>query len=176
MTLSVLPPSSSMLTCPLLVLLHSFYLGGSADATVQQAEVAWVREVIAIAEVAHAMAMLAAEASAREAVVARDGATFCINEAKDRVAVTEREVSKRESRVEAEHLIALASAHADAEGLARRIALLEGELAEESRARETSEREHRACSKELTLLQTRGSELCHAIVSAPQARDLSEGM
>jgi hypothetical protein len=43
-------------------------------------------------------------------------------------------------------------------------------------ARETSEWEHRACFEELTLLQTQGSELCHAIVGAPQARHLSEGM
>jgi hypothetical protein len=39
-----------------------------------------------------------------------------------------------------------------------------------------SEREHRECFDELTLLQTRGSELCLVIVSPPRARRMSEGM
>jgi hypothetical protein len=40
-----------------------------------------------------------------------------------------------------------------------------------------SEREHREQFEELTLLQTRGSELCHAIIGPPRARHhLSEGM
>jgi hypothetical protein len=39
-----------------------------------------------------------------------------------------------------------------------------------------SEREHRARFEELTLLQTQGSELCHAIVGPPRAKHLSEGM
>jgi hypothetical protein len=40
-----------------------------------------------------------------------------------------------------------------------------------------SEREHREQFKELTLLQTRGSKLCHAIIGPPWARHhLSEGM
>jgi hypothetical protein len=39
-----------------------------------------------------------------------------------------------------------------------------------------SEREHRECFDELTLLQTRGSELCLIIVSPPRARRMSEGM
>jgi hypothetical protein len=38
------------------------------------------------------------------------------------------------------------------------------------------EREHRACFEELTLLQIRGSELFHAIISPPRAKHLSEGM
>jgi hypothetical protein len=47
----------------------------------------------------------------------------------------------------------------------------------EYRAREVSKREHREQFKELILLQTRGSELCHAIVGTPRARHhLSEGM
>jgi hypothetical protein len=47
----------------------------------------------------------------------------------------------------------------------------------EHRAREPFEREHRAYFEELTLLQTQGSELCHAIIGPPQARHhLSEGM
>jgi hypothetical protein len=42
---------------------------------------------------------------------------------------------------------------------------------------EVSKREHREQSVELTLLQTRGSELCRAFVGPPQVRNhLSEGM
>jgi hypothetical protein len=43
-------------------------------------------------------------------------------------------------------------------------------------AREKSEREHRVRFEELTLLQSWGSELCHANISPPQAKHLSEGM
>jgi hypothetical protein len=64
----------------------------------------------------------------------------------------------------------------DTEGLAWKIALLEDELMREHRAQETSKREHRACFEELTLLQTRNSELCHAIVGPPQAKHLFEGI
>jgi hypothetical protein len=40
-----------------------------------------------------------------------------------------------------------------------------------------SDREHREQFEELTLLQTRGSELCHPIVSSPLSRHhLCEGM
>jgi hypothetical protein len=43
--------------------------------------------------------------------------------------------------------------------------------------RVASETEHQAHFEELTLLQTQGSELCHAIVGPPQAKHhLSEGM
>jgi 3-deoxy-D-manno-octulosonic-acid transferase len=90
--------------------------------------VAWAREAIAIAEVARA--------------TSRNGATLCIREAEDWVAVAEQEVSEPESRAEAEHSAALTFARADAKGLARTIALLESELAKERRAWETSEREH----------------------------------
>jgi hypothetical protein len=72
---------------------------------------------------------------------------------------------ERVSRVLTETATALVSAREDAEGFARKIALLEDELVVERRARE------------LTLLQTRGSELCHIIVSLTWARHhLSKGM
>jgi hypothetical protein len=45
-------------------------------------------------------------------------------------ALVEREAQKRMSRVEAESATTLASAHGEAEDFARRIALLEGVLAE----------------------------------------------
>jgi hypothetical protein len=58
----------------------------------------------------------------------------------------------------------------------RKITLLEGELVEEHRAWETTERENQECFEELTLLQTQGSKLCHAIVGPPRAILLSVGM
>jgi hypothetical protein len=56
--------------------------------------------------------------------------------------VAELEASEWESQAEAEHSAALASAHADTEGLTLRITLLKGELEEERRAWETFEMEH----------------------------------
>jgi hypothetical protein len=81
------------------------------------------------------------------------------------------------SRGEAENAVAIASAHEDADGFVRKIALLEGKLMLEHRTREVSERECQDQFEELTLLQARGSKLCHTIVGPPQARHhLSEGM
>jgi hypothetical protein len=49
--------------------------------------------------------------------------------------------------------------------------------ADADRRREEAERECRELVRELTLLQTRGSELCQAIVSPPMGRgQLLEGM
>jgi hypothetical protein len=78
--------------------------------------------------------------------------------------------------VEAENSAVLSSARADAEGLTRKIILLEDEHVEEHRAHEASERENQERFEELTLLQTRGSELCLANIGLPWARDMSEGM
>jgi hypothetical protein len=79
--------------------------------------------------------------------------------------------------VKVENAAALASAHEDVEGFIQKIALLEGELAAEHRAREVSERECREQFEEFTLLQTRGPELCHAIIGPPCVRHhQSEGM
>jgi hypothetical protein len=69
------------------------------------------------------------------------------------------------SRVEAENVTMLASAREDVEGFVGKIAFLEGELVAEHRAQKVSERECREQFEELTLLQTQGSELCHAIIS-----------
>jgi hypothetical protein len=63
----------------------------------------------------------------------------------------EREALERVSRAKAENTTALDSTDEDAEGFTQN--------------QEMSEREHRAQFEELTLLQTRGSELCHAIMS-----------
>jgi hypothetical protein len=64
---------------------------GSADITALQIEVAWAQEAIAVAEAARAMAMLAAETSAREDAMARDTAILHINGAEDRAALAEWE-------------------------------------------------------------------------------------
>jgi hypothetical protein len=71
----------------------------------------------------------------------------------------------------------LASARDDAEGFARKVALFEDELAAEHRVREVSERGCQEQFEKLTLRHSRGSELCHAIISPPRPRHhLSEGM
>jgi hypothetical protein len=96
---------------------------------------------------------------------------------KDQAALAEREALERVSRAKVENTTTLASTREDAKGLAWKIALLEDELAVEGRAQEVSKWEHREQFEELTLLQTRGFELCHAIIDPPQARHhLSEGM
>jgi hypothetical protein len=98
--------------------------------------------------------------------------------------------------VEAESTAALASAREEIYGLVRKIALLEGELAEVCRAHEVSEETARGLSntvanaerwqeesergrreqlEELTLLQTRCSELCLTIVGPPQVRNHLSG-
>jgi hypothetical protein len=63
-----------------------------------------------------------------------------------------REALERVSRVKAENVMALASACEDAEGIARKITLLEDELTAESQAQEVFERERREQFEELTLL------------------------
>jgi hypothetical protein len=96
--------------------------------------------------------MLAAKTSVREVVMAWDSANLRIRGAKDQDALVEREALERVSRAEVENSTVLSSAHADAEDLAWKFALLEDELAEEHRAREASKTEHRECFEELTLL------------------------
>jgi hypothetical protein len=63
--------------------------------------------------------------------------------------------------------VTLASAHEDAKGFVQKIVLLEDKLAADRYAREVSKMERREQFEELTLLQTRGSELCHTIISPP---------
>jgi hypothetical protein len=57
----------------------------------------------------------------------------------DWATLAEREAQERVSRVETENAVVLASACEDAEGLVRKVALLEGELAEARRAWEVAE-------------------------------------
>jgi hypothetical protein len=49
---------------------------------------------------------------------------------KDRTALSKREDHERVSRMEADSVVVLASAHGEVEVLGQRVALLEGELAE----------------------------------------------
>jgi hypothetical protein len=111
--------------------------------------------------------ILTAETSVWEAVAAWDSIALRVKDAEDRATLAEREALERVSRAEVENATALASTREDVEGLARKITLLEDELAAELQAREVSERERREQFKELTLLQTRGSDLCHTIVGPP---------
>jgi hypothetical protein len=66
--------------------------------------------------------------------VAQDSTALCFEDTEDRASLVEREAWERVSRVEAENTTAMASAREDAEGLVRKITLLEGELAEERQA------------------------------------------
>jgi hypothetical protein len=136
--------------------------------------------------------------SAQEAAATRDSASIRIEDAEDRAALVKMEARERVSRVEVENAMALASACEDVEGLVRKIALLVGEHAEVHRAQEVAEEKSRGLSdaaadaerqwevsemelwehfEELTLLQTRGFELCLTIIGPPQVRNhLLEGM
>jgi hypothetical protein len=171
---------------------------GSTDVPTMQADVTQARDAAAAAEATHVMVVLAAETSAHEAATTWDSTSICIKDVEDRSTLVEREARKRVSRVEMENIVMLASAHEGAEGLVRKIALLEGELAEACWARDVVgekscvlfdavadakhrwkvyEKGHREHFEELTLLQTRGFKLCFAIVDPPQVRNhLLEGV
>jgi hypothetical protein len=141
------------------------------------AEVTRAQETATTVEVTCDVAMLTVEASAREAVVAWDSTAIRVKDVEDRATLAEREALERVSRAKVENAMALASSCEDAKGLAQKIALLEDELAAECQAWEVSEREHQEQSEEFTILQTWGSELCHAIGGAPLARHhLTKGM
>jgi hypothetical protein len=122
------------------------------------------------------LAVVAAKISAADVATAWDSATLHIKDVEDHAGLEDKEALERVSWVEAENSTALTSVREDVEGLALKITLLEDELKREHRGRETFEREHRACFEELTLLYTRGSELCHAIIGPPWAKHLSWGM
>jgi hypothetical protein len=81
-------------------------------------------------EVARATVVHAGKASARENVVAWENTVALIKEVHDWATLAEREACERVSRMEVENATALASTRGEAEVLPRRVALLEGELAE----------------------------------------------
>jgi hypothetical protein len=140
-----------------------------------QAEVTWAREAAAAAEAARVVAVLVVETSAQEATAARDSTTTIVRDAEDQTAHVETEAQERVSRVEVQSAAALASAREDAEDLARKIALLEGELVEARQAREVveensrglsnvvweeSEREHQEQFEEVTSFYRSGALSC----------------
>jgi hypothetical protein len=123
-------------------------------------EVTRVQLAAATTEVTSVVVVLAAETSAKEVVVLRDINALCVEDAEGRAALAEKEELKRVSRVDVETAAMLASTHEDAAAFTQKIALLEGEIASERREQ----------FEELTLLQTRGSKLCHTIVGPPWTR------
>jgi hypothetical protein len=126
---------------------------------------------------ARVTAMLTTETSTREVAAAWGSTTLHVKDMEDWATLAKREALERVSRADAENAIALASAREDVEGFARKIALLEDELIAERQALEVFERECGEQFEELTLLQTRGFEMCYTIVGPPRARHhLFEGM
>jgi hypothetical protein len=127
-----------------------------------------------------------------------ESTTTVVRDVEDHAALAEREAQERVSTVEEESTAALASAHGEAEDLAQRVALLEGELAVVCQSRdmtkeksrgwtdavadieqqlEESKKECQEQVEELTLLEIRGSKLCLAVVGPLRVRShLSEGM
>jgi hypothetical protein len=97
------------------------------------------QEAAATLETARATAVHAAEASAKEAAAVWESTAAFIKEVEDRATLPAREAWERVSRMEAESIATLASAHGEAEGLAQRIALLEGELKEARQAQDMAE-------------------------------------
>jgi hypothetical protein len=111
-----------------------------------QAEVTRAWEAATTVEATHIMTVLAADTSTQEAAAAWGSTVIHVKDAEDQAGLMEREARERVSRVEAENAAALASAREDAEGLVRKIALLEGELVEARRAREVAEEKSRGLS------------------------------
>jgi hypothetical protein len=156
------------------------------------------REAAVAIEAARVAAELEAKTFAEEATTARESVVALVRDVEDRATLARWEARERVLRVEVKSVAVLASAHEKAEGLVRRIALLEGDHAEVHQAREMAEENSRVLSnaaadaerrweeskrefqqqfEELTLLQVWGSKLCLAIVSPPRVRNhLSEGM
>jgi hypothetical protein len=86
------------------------------------------------AEVVHATA-----ASAQEVTEVWERATTLIKEVEAHATLAESVDRERVSKAEAKSSASLASTREDANGFARKVALLEGELADASKARDTIE-------------------------------------
>jgi hypothetical protein len=95
-----------------------------------QEDVTWAREATIDVDATRVKAVCAAEASAQEAAVVWESATALISDAEARAALAEREARGRVSRTEVEGDVALTSTHVRVKDLARRVSLLEDELAE----------------------------------------------
>jgi hypothetical protein len=92
------------------------------------AVVTQAKQAAVIAEAARVVAMFAAETSAQEAAAPRHSATLHVKDAENRAILVEKEALERVSRAEARNAMALASAHEDAEGFARKIPFLKTSL------------------------------------------------
>jgi hypothetical protein len=109
-------------------------------------EVTQAREAAVAAEAIRVVAVLATETSAQEAAVTQDSTVARVKDVEDQAALAEREDLERVSRKEVESATVLASAHEEIEGLVRKNALLEGELAEVCKACEVTEENARGLS------------------------------
>jgi hypothetical protein len=96
-----------------------------------QAKVTPAWEAATAVEATRIVVVLATETSTQEAATAWDSAALRVKDAKDQDTLVEREAWESVLRVEVENTVTLASAREDVEGLVQKIALLEGELAEE---------------------------------------------
>jgi hypothetical protein len=96
-----------------------------------QAKVTPAWEAATAVEATRIVVVLATETSAQEAATAWDSAALRVKDVKDQDTLVEREAWESVLRVEVENTVTLASAREDVEGLVQKIALLEGELAEE---------------------------------------------
>jgi hypothetical protein len=142
-----------------------------------------VREATIAKEATRVAMVHAMEAFGQEATAARESTA---------ALVRDPEARETAMGVEVESAVVLASAHEEAEDLARRIALLEGELAEVRQARDMAKENSRGsfdmvADAERWLEESKiecrehfanpGSEQCLAIVGPPRVRILlSEGM
>jgi hypothetical protein len=95
------------------------------------AEVTRAQESAATVKATRVTVVFAVETSTQEAIAARDCATLHVEDSKGRAALVEREVLEWVSRVEVKTVVALASAREDVDCFARKIALLEAEVAAE---------------------------------------------
>jgi prophage DNA circulation protein len=100
-----------------------------------QEEVIRAWEVVVAVEAACATVVRFAVASAQEVAAARQRVAFLIQEVEARATLAEREARERRSKVEAESVVALASARGEVEGFTWRVALREGELVDARYAR-----------------------------------------
>jgi hypothetical protein len=76
-------------------------------------ELTWAWEVAAAVEVARVSVILAADTFGQEDAIAQDSTAIQIKDVEDRATLAKREARERVLRVEAENVVALASAHED---------------------------------------------------------------
>jgi hypothetical protein len=87
------------------------------------------REASVAMEATRIIVVHAAKASTQEAAVAGESVVALVKDAEDRATLAKGETWERVPTMEVESATTLAYAHEEAEGLARRIAPLKGELA-----------------------------------------------